>query len=44
LYNKASEASIRWNDPELNIDWGITNPLLSEKDIQAPLFKEARLF
>jgi dTDP-4-dehydrorhamnose 3,5-epimerase len=44
LYNKASEASIRWNDPELNIEWGITNPLLSEKDIQAPLFKDARLF
>jgi len=44
LYNKASEASIRWNDPELNIDWGIINPLLSEKDIQAPLFKDARLF
>ena len=44
VYNKASEASIRWNDPELNIDWGITNPLLSEKDIMAPLLKDARLF
>lgn len=44
VYNKASEASIRWNDSELNIDWGITNPLLSDKDLQAPLFKDARLF
>ena len=44
LYNKASEGSIRWNDPELNIDWGITSPLLSEKDKEAPLFKDARLF
>jgi len=44
FYHKASEGSIRWNDPELNIDWGITNPLLSEKDITAPLFKDASLF
>lgn len=44
LYNKASEGSIRWNDPELNIDWGITNPLLSDKDKEAPLFKDACLF
>ena len=44
VYNKASESSIRWNDPELNIDWGITNPLLSGKDVLAPLFKDASLF
>lgn len=44
FYNKASEASVRWNDPELNIDWGFENPLLSEKDNLAPLLKEAKLF
>jgi dTDP-4-dehydrorhamnose 3,5-epimerase len=44
IYNKASEGSIRWNDPELNIDWGTANPLLSGKDIAAPLFKDASLF
>jgi len=44
FYNKASEGSVRWNDPELNIDWGITNPLLSEKDKMAPLLKDAILF
>ena len=43
-YNKASEGSVRWNDPELNINWGITSPLLSEKDILAPLLKDAILF
>jgi dTDP-4-dehydrorhamnose 3,5-epimerase len=43
-YDKASEGSIRWNDPELNIDWGIPDPLLSEKDKVAPLFKDARVF
>ncbi len=40
VYNKASEGSIRWNDPELHIDWGIKNPVLSGKDKIAPLFKD----
>lgn len=31
-YNKESEMSIRWNDEDINIDWGIKNPILSEKD------------
>jgi len=44
MYNKASEGSIRWNDPDLNIDWGITNPLLSEKDKVAPLLRDAIVF
>lgn len=38
-YNKDAEKGIRWNDPELNIDWGISNPILSEKDSQLPLLK-----
>ena len=40
IYNKESEGSILWNDPDLNIDWGIDNPLLSEKDQKSPLFKD----
>ncbi|MCK9452159.1 MAG: dTDP-4-dehydrorhamnose 3,5-epimerase [Bacteroidales bacterium] len=40
VYNKASEGSIRWNDPDLNIDWNIKNPILSEKDQISPLFKD----
>jgi dTDP-4-dehydrorhamnose 3,5-epimerase len=40
VYNKESEGSIRWNDPDLNIDWGIDNPILSIKDETSPLFKE----
>ncbi|MGV3539753.1 MAG: dTDP-4-dehydrorhamnose 3,5-epimerase [Rufibacter sp.] len=31
-YNKESEGGLLWNDPELGIDWGIENPLVSEKD------------
>jgi len=40
VYNKASEGSIRWDDPDLNIDWGIENPILSDKDKVSPLFKD----
>ncbi|MGL4598943.1 MAG: dTDP-4-dehydrorhamnose 3,5-epimerase [Bacteroidia bacterium] len=32
-YNKASEESLLWNDPDLKIEWGIAAPLLSEKDL-----------
>lgn len=35
VYNKDSEGSVLWNDPALGIDWGIEDPLLSEKDLQA---------
>jgi dTDP-4-dehydrorhamnose 3,5-epimerase len=40
VYNKASEGSILWNDPDLNIDWGTNKPILSEKDLKSPLFKD----
>lgn len=39
-YNKASEGGIIWNDTELNIDWKIENPNVSEKDLELPTFKE----
>lgn len=31
-YSHSSEGTVRWNDPDLNIDWGIQNPSVSEKD------------
>jgi dTDP-4-dehydrorhamnose 3,5-epimerase len=40
IYNRESEGSIRWNDPDLNIDWGSGELILSEKDNEAPLFRE----
>ncbi|MCF6342458.1 MAG: dTDP-4-dehydrorhamnose 3,5-epimerase [Bacteroidales bacterium] len=39
VYNKAAEGAIAWNDPDLNIDWKTENPILAEKDKNAPLFK-----
>ncbi len=38
-YNKESECGIIWNDPDLKIDWGIENPLVSEKDLQRIVFQ-----
>ncbi|MDQ3193125.1 MAG: dTDP-4-dehydrorhamnose 3,5-epimerase [Bacteroidota bacterium] len=38
-YNKDAESSLCWNDPDLNIDWGIKNPIVSDKDLKAGEFK-----
>jgi len=40
VYNKDSEGVIAWDDPLLNIDWGVSNPLVSERDSNAPMFKD----
>ena len=42
LYDKASEIGIRWNDPDLNINWGIDPDkiIISEKDKVLPFFKD----
>lgn len=35
-YYPETEGGIAWDCPELNIDWGIDQPILSDKDIQNP--------
>lgn len=44
FYNPKAERSILWNDPDLNIDWPTNAPLLSSKDSQGQLFKDAEYF
>jgi dTDP-4-dehydrorhamnose 3,5-epimerase len=39
-YNKMGEGAIRWNDPEIGIQWPIQNPVLSAKDAHAPTLRE----
>jgi len=39
VYNKEAESGILWNDEDLGIDWGVENPIVSEKDIILPTFK-----
>ena len=40
FYNASADRSIRWNDPVLSIDWGIDNPILSDKDAAAPFLED----
>jgi len=42
FYNKASEGGIKWNDPDIGINWGVANPRLSEKDAALPWWKAIR--
>ena len=40
VYHKASEGGIIYNDPDLNIDWQVSNPVVSDKDLELPSWKE----
>ena len=40
--HQKSETTLRWNDPELNIKWGIKKPILSEKDKNGRMFKDIK--
>ncbi len=36
LYQPSDDAAVLWNDPDIDIDWPISNPILSPKDSAAP--------
>ncbi len=44
FYNKESECAIRWNDPDINIDWksyvNLNQVILSDKDKQNKFLKD----
>jgi len=40
-YSPENDTGIIWNDPDVNVKWPIENPLVSEKDQQQPLLKNA---
>ena len=37
FYDSESEGTIRWDDPQIGIDWPVSDPLVSGKDAVAPL-------
>lgn len=39
-YFPEGERGLRWDDPALNIDWQVDNPVLSDKDREQPLLSE----
>lgn len=41
LYNAEADRGIRWNDPDIGVDWNIENPITSDKDNNAPLLKDS---
>ncbi len=42
-YSPGGEGGILWDDPEINIEWPLTNPTLSEKDQLFPCLKDTQL-
>ena len=44
LYCRADERTIIWNDPDLAINWPISDPILSDKDKLGVPFREAATF
>lgn len=43
-YNKASEGSVRWNDPVIGVNWNVSDPILSDKDKVAPFFDGEKVY
>lgn len=41
FYEPKYDRAIAWNDPDINILWGVENPIISQKDIDAPLLKNS---
>mgnify|MGYP000487264863 FL=1 len=39
-YAPEADAGIRWNDPDIGVEWGVENPILSEKDKRNPFLKD----
>jgi len=36
-YNPSDELGVKWDDPVIGADWGITDPIMSQRDQDNPL-------
>ena len=43
FYNPNSEYGIRWDDSDININWGVDSPYLSQKDSNLPFLKDQKM-
>ena len=41
IYDPAGQLGLLWNDPSLNIPWGVDAPVLSDRDRANPTIREA---
>jgi dTDP-4-dehydrorhamnose 3,5-epimerase len=39
-YDNSDERGVRWNDPALGLSWGITDPIVSDRDQQNKLLAD----
>lgn len=42
-YSKDHERGLRFDDDDLNIDWQVTNPIISDKDLILPFLKDFKI-
>jgi len=40
VYDAASDGSVAWDDADLGVDWGVAEPVISDKDRKAPAFRD----
>jgi len=41
LYSKENDRGIRFDDPAIGVEWGVEDPILSQKDTMSPLLKDS---
>lgn len=41
FYSKEHDRSIRFDDEQIGVEWGVTDPIVSEKDMNAPKVKDS---
>ena len=39
-YNPADELGVAWDDPDIDANWGVEDPVLSERDLANPRRKQ----
>ena len=43
FYSPEHDGGIRFDDPDIGVDWGVTDPILSEQDANAPYLRDVLL-
>lgn len=41
-YNQDYDGGVRYDDPDIKIDWGVLNPVVSQKDLNLPYIRDLK--